>query len=117
SRWDPWGRQLPWAEGGSYQAALGTLPLEGGRLGQSDVFEQTGGELADHGVERGGAIVKGRRQREDGGAGFVGGEQIAQMDAVQRRLAHRQQQPAALLEADVGGALDQGIGHAVGDGG
>jgi hypothetical protein len=74
-------------------------------------------ELARHlgGIAR--QVVEGGHDGEDGGPGFVGEQQVAQMDAVEGRLAHAEDEAAALLEADVGGAFDEVGGHAIGDAG
>src|SRR6185437_7575942 len=84
----------------------GTLPLKHGILGQAEVLEQPRGELRDHRRRGLGAIVKRGGEGENGRASLVGREKVAQVDAVQGRLANRQDQPPPLLEADVGGALD-----------
>ena len=53
--------------------------------------------------------------REDRRAGFGSERHVAQMNAVERRLAHAEDQRPAFLQANVGGALDELDGHAVGD--
>ena len=54
---------------------------------------------------------------EDGRAGFGGQRHVAQVDAVEGRFAHAEDERAALLERDVGGAGDERVGQTVGDGG
>lgn len=91
------------------------LPLVGSGLGKADVGEDAVDELAGH---LGGGlrlIVEGRDNGEDDGAGVGGKLHVAQVDAVERGLADAEQEGAALLEADVGGALDEVGGEAVGD--
>jgi len=42
---------------------------------------------------------------------------LREVDAIERRLADAEEEGAALLEADIGGSLDEVGGEAVGDGG
>jgi len=62
-------------------------------------------------------VVEGWHDRVDGGAGFGGEGHVAQVDAVKRRLADAEEERTALFEGDVGGALDERGGKAVGDSG
>jgi len=92
------------------------LPLISVGLRKSNVRKDAMDEVPRH---LGGAlrvIVERRDRREDGGS-CVGRElHVAQVDAVERRLAHAEDERATLLEADVGGAMDEVGGEAVGDG-
>ena len=62
-------------------------------------------------------VVEGGDDGEDGGAGVGGELHVAEVDAVERGLADAEDERAVFLEADVGGALDEVGGEAVGDGG
>ena len=64
-----------------------------------------------------GQVVEGGHDREDGGAGVRRELHVAQVDAVEGGLAHAEDEAAALLEADIGGSLDEVRGEAVGDAG
>ena len=59
--------------------------------------------------------VEGGHGRADDAAHLGHGRHVAQVDQVQRRLAHHQHQPAPLLEHDVGRARDQVVAQAAGD--
>jgi hypothetical protein len=52
-------------------------------------------------------IVERGNGGEDGGSGVGGSLHVAQMDAVEGCLADAQDEWAALLEGDVGGAMDE----------
>jgi len=60
-------------------------------------------------------VVEGGDDGEDGGAGFGGYCHVADVDEVQGGFADAQDERAAFLEADVGGALDEVLGEAVSD--
>ncbi len=62
-----------------------------------------------------GVVVEGGDDGEDGGAGFSDGGHVAQVDEVEWGLADAEDEAAALFEANVGGALDEVLGEAVGD--
>lgn len=74
-------------------------------------------ELARHLRGALGMIVEGRDCRKDCGACLGGELHVAQMDAVEWSLADAQDEGAALLEADIGGPMDEIRGQAVGDSG
>ena len=74
-------------------------------------------ELAGHLGGVLGMVVEGGDYGEDGGSGVGGELHVAKVDAVQRGLSDTEEQGTALLEADVGGALDEVRGETVGDGG
>ena len=63
-------------------------------------------KLADQIFDRRGVIVERRDDVEDHGSGQLGAQHIFQMDAVERGVTHGQDQLAALLQANVGGALN-----------
>ena len=65
------------------------------------------GELAAMASKVGGLVIEGRNQGKDGSSGIGGAVHVADMDFVERRLADAQHQRTLLLQADVGGALDQ----------
>lgn len=79
--------------------------------------EHTVDELAGHlgGVLR--VIVESGDGRKDGCSSFGGELHVAKVNAVEGSLAHAEDERSALLEADVGGALDEICSKAVGDGG
>ena len=93
------------------------LPLVGAGLWEAGVGEDPVDELAGHLGGALGEVVEGGDDGEDGGAGVGGELHVAQVDAVERRFADAEDEGAALLEADVGGSLDEVGCEAVGDGG
>src|SRR5215470_13790704 len=84
-----------------------SLPAVGIGLWQSDVSEDTAGELVRHLVERGRAKVVGRNERKDGGTCIGGTVQVAKVNFVEWGFADAEHKRTFLLEADVGGALNQ----------
>ena len=72
-------------------------------------------EVAGHGDRVLGLVVEGGDAGVDDGSGFGGRGHVADVDEVQRRFADAQEERAALLEADVGGALDEVSREAVSD--
>src|ERR1700674_372184 len=60
-------------------------------------------------------IVKSGNRRHDHGAGLLSAQHVFQMDAVERRVAHAEDELAAFLEHDVGGACDEIIAGPIGD--
>src|SRR5580704_1574888 len=62
-------------------------------------------------------VIKGGDERKDGRASVGSAVHVANVDFVQRRFTHAQDERTLLFEADVGGALDQVRGDAVGDAG
>src|SRR6185437_6224899 len=58
-------------------------------------------------------VVEGGYDGEDGGSGVGGERHVAQMNFVEGRFAHAEHERAALLEGDVGGALDEVLGETV----
>ena len=55
-------------------------------------------------------VVEGWDDGEDGRAGFGGRGHVADVDEVQRGFADTEDEWAAFLEADIGGALDEVLG-------
>jgi hypothetical protein len=86
-------------------------------LGKADVGENAVDEVARHlsGALR--VVVEGGHDGEDRRSGIGGKLHVSQMNAVERGFADAKDEAATLLEADVGGALDEVRGHAVGDSG
>ncbi len=84
---------------------------------QSDVGENTAGELVCHLVEGGRTEVVGRDQGKDGGPGVGRSVHVAEMNFVERRFADAQHQLTFFFQADVGGALDEVRSDAVGNAG
>jgi hypothetical protein len=74
-------------------------------------------EFACHDIQAAGPIVKGRDQREDRGSGVGSPVHVADVDFVERRLAHAEHQGTLLFEADIGRALDEVRGNAIGNAG
>ena len=62
-------------------------------------------------------VVEGWDDGVDGRAGFGGRGHVADVDEVQRGFADTEDEWAAFLEADIGGALDEVLGDAVSDAG
>ena len=86
-------------------------------MGQADVSEDAVDEVAGHVLCGLGMVVKGGDCGEDGGAGVGCELHVAEVDAIEGGLADAEDQGSIFFEADVGGALDQVRGEAVGDGG
>jgi len=79
------------------------------------VLEDAGYVVAGDVVDGLWMVVEGRDYGEDGRAGFGCGGHIADVNEVERGLSDAQDERAALLEADVGGPLDEVLGETVGD--
>ena len=73
--------------------------------------------VADHFVYALRTVVEGGGDGEDGGAGFGDGGHVADVNEVEGGFAGAEDEGAAFFEADVGGAVDEVFGEAVGDGG
>ena len=71
-----------------------------------ELVEQTQDGLVDDVVDRVRLVVERRHRRADRHTHIREGEHVAQVDRVQRRLSHGQDEPAPLLQHDVGGAAD-----------
>ena len=81
------------------------LPHIRARLGQSEVREDAVHKIADH-VRRGCRLaVKRGDHRKDCRAGVRRKLHVAEMDFIERRLTHAEQQRAPLLQTDIRGAL------------
>lgn len=93
------------------------LPLVGAGLGQADVSEDSMNEVACHIVGGLGLVVEGGNDWEDGGASVRSKLHVAEVDAVEGGFADAEDEGAVFFEADVGGAVDEVLGEAVGDGG
>jgi len=74
-------------------------------------------ELPRHLCRASRLVVERGNGGKDGGSGLSGQLHIAQMDPIERSLAHAKDKRMALFEADVGGAMDEVAGEAIGDGG
>ncbi len=79
------------------------------------MLEDAVGVVAGDVFDRFGMVVEGGDDGEDGSSGFGYGDHVAEVDEVEGGLADAEDEAAALLEADVGGALDEVLGEAVGD--
>lgn len=93
------------------------LPLIGTGLGEVEVGEDTVDELARHLRGGLGPVVERGNGGKDGGSGISGEGHVAKVDTIEGRLADAEQEWAALLEADIGGAMDKVGGEAVSDSG
>lgn len=74
-------------------------------------------EVAGHGGGVLRMVVEGGDAGVDDGASLGGGGHVADVDEVERRFADAEYEGAALLEADVGGTLDEVLCEAVTDAG
>jgi hypothetical protein len=63
-----------------------------------------------------GLKIEGRNHRENHCPGFGSQRHVAQMNAIEGRFADTEHQRPTLLERHVGGAGDERVGKAVGDG-
>ena len=93
------------------------LPLVGVGLGQVDVGEDSMDEVAGHVLDGLRVIVEGGDDGEDGGTGVGCQLHVAEMDAIEGSLADAEDERAIFFEADIGGAVDEVLREAVGDGG
>ena len=91
--------------------------MVGAGLGQADVGEDSVDEVAGHVLGGLRVVVESGNGGEDGGAGVGGKLHVAEVDAVEGCLADAEDERPLFFEADVGGALDEVGGEAVGDGG
>jgi len=79
-------------------------------VGQNSV-----GVFANEIVDRMRSEVEGGDDGEDGGSGVGGQAHVANVDLVQRSLAHAEHQRTLLFQANVGGSLDELSREAVGN--
>ena len=77
--------------------------------------ENTGGELAREVVESLRLVVERRDERVDGGSGVGTAVHVSNMNLVKRSFANAKHKGTSLLKADIGRALDQVAGDAVGN--
>src|SRR5690348_11670389 len=80
------------------------LPDVSVRLGQADVGQDAVDELAGELGRVCGFQVERGNDGENGCAGFCGPRHVAQVNTVERRFTHAEDQGAAFLEGNVGGA-------------
>lgn len=106
-----------WCQAKVSATLLFRFPNVGAGLGQADVRQHAANELPGEFGGVGGLDVEGGYDGKDGGAGFGGQCHVAQVDAVEGRFAHAEDERAALFEGDVGGAGDERIGKTESDGG
>jgi hypothetical protein len=95
--------------------ALVRLPLVGTGLGQANVREEALDELAGHVLGALWVVVEGGDGGEDGGSGVGCELHIAQVNAIEGGLPNTQNEGPILFEANIGGAVDEVRGEAVGD--
>ena len=81
------------------------------------MLKDAGDIVAGDVVDGLGVIVEGGDEGEDGGSGLGGRGHVADVDEVEGGLADAQDEGAALFEADIGGALDEVLGEAMGNAG
>jgi hypothetical protein len=92
------------------------VPAELRVLGQAEVGEDAKDELAHEIGDFFRGVVERRHGGHDDGAGVVNAEHVFDVDAIEGRLAEAEDERAALLEADVGGAREEIVAGAGGDG-
>lgn len=85
-------------------------------LGEAEVGEDAKDVLLDEIGDFLGRVVEGGHGGHDDGSGVVDAEHVFDVDAIERRLAKAEDESAALLEADVGGAREEIVARAGGDG-
>jgi len=85
-------------------------------LGQADLREDAADVLGDEIVDGFRLMIEGRNRGHDDRAGLLGAQHIFEMDAIEWGIANAKHELAALFEHDVGGAGDQIVAGAVGDG-
>lgn len=73
-------------------------------------------ELPGHLSRALGMVVERGNGRKDNGSCFRSQLHVAKMNAIERRFAYAEDERAALLEADIRGAMDEIAGKAIGDG-
>src|ERR1700722_21933 len=83
-----------------------SLPLELLGLLQAQVNEHAAAELRHQIVDGLRVMVERRNNRENACASLLRRQHIPQMNTAEGRVSNSQDQLAAFLEADVGGALD-----------
>src|SRR5664279_1542439 len=91
------------------------LPLIRVGLRQSHMRQHAVDKLARDLLGRDRAEIKRWDDRKDGRSRFRGERHVAQVDKVERRFAHAQDQRPLLLQTDIGGALDELDRHSIGD--
>jgi len=91
--------------------------VEGVGLGKADVLQDAVDEVAGDVVDGEWLIVEGGDDGEDRGAGFSDRGHVANVNEVEGSFADAEDEWTALLERDVGGALDEVGGEAMGDAG
>src|ERR1700730_17063104 len=85
-------------------------------LRQADLREDAADILRDEVVDVFRLMIEGRNRGHDDRASLLGAEHIFKMDAIEWRLANAQHELAAFFEHHVGGASDQIVAGAGGDG-
>jgi len=73
-------------------------------------------ELLDYFVDGFWRVIKRRNRRHDDGAGVVNAQHVFEVDAVERCFAEAEDESAAFFQADIGGAREEVVADAVGDG-
>ena len=92
-----------------------TLPVVGPRLRQTNVSEDAVGKLPSHFGHAVRAVVESWDQRIDGRARIRRAVHVADVDFVEWSFADAEHERPLLLERNIGGALDELGGNAVGD--
>jgi hypothetical protein len=93
------------------------LPLVLRFLGESDLGEDAADILGDEVVDRFGRVIERGDGGHDDGSGLLRAKHVFEMDAIERRLADAEDELAAFLEANIGGAGKEVVAQAAGDGG
>ncbi len=93
------------------------VPALGEGGGNVELVEHARDDVIDDVVDGLRMVVEGRHRRHDRHAHARELEHVLEMHLGERRLAHHQDEPAALLDHHVGGAVHQVLAVAVGDAG
>ena len=112
ARW-PDGPMARWPDGPMINSSPLPLPLPAKlfRLFEIKQCQDAAAELGDEVVESFGPIVERRDDGKDHRAGKLRPQHIFQMDTIERRVAHGENEPVALLQANVRRALDKRVGN------
>ena len=91
------------------------MPLVGTGLSEAYVGEDSMDEVAGHVFGGLGVVVESGDGRKDDGSRVGGQLHVAEVDAVEWGFADAEDEGAVFFEADVGSAVDEVVGEAVGD--
>ena len=86
-------------------------------MGDAEELGDAGDDGVDEVVESGWAVIKGGAGGADDGAGAGEGGHVVDVDGGEGHFTVDEDERASLFEGDVGGAEEEGIGEACGEGG